>query len=445
MIVRTSPRHLSKSERNAFIAAAVALKSAQATLADGTTVGRYDQHVALHLGVTGRLDSGVPLITLDGGHGAPGFLPWHREYLLRIERDLQEVSGNSDLAIPYWDWTDQDTTFDIIFQDDFLGSYSTGTEVEVKTANFSENDAWTLDQRIRIRSPIDLVFDPTATVPEFGNYLTRNFRAKSTLPRAATVEFVLGQPDFDSFREAVEAGIAPHRRTHNYMHGWVGGVMASHASPYDPIFMLNHGYIDRLWALWQALGHQGEANYTTDPNPGRGHGIGDAMWPWDGTETVTTVDRLESVLPEFSPADVRTPRDVLNSRALERSYVHWSRVREILDKAIESWSDARAGTVPRLKPIHGGQFEWSTREALLSARGRGKLLIEPSKIGIDQGYQTNLVKALRAGFPAENVRRMPAGSPFMSLVEIAEIAHWIDMGCPGDDGAVVAVATPVGM
>ncbi|MEP0250336.1 MAG: hypothetical protein ABJD83_20610, partial [Roseobacter sp.] len=65
MIVRTSPRHLSKSERNAFIAAAVALKSAQATLADGTTVGRYDQHVALHLGVTGRLDSGVPLITLD--------------------------------------------------------------------------------------------------------------------------------------------------------------------------------------------------------------------------------------------------------------------------------------------------------------------------------------------------------------------------------------------
>ena len=30
------------------------------------------------------------------------FLPWHREYLLRFERDLQSI--NPEVTLPYWEW-----------------------------------------------------------------------------------------------------------------------------------------------------------------------------------------------------------------------------------------------------------------------------------------------------------------------------------------------------
>ena len=436
MIIRKSPRYLTTAERNQFIKAIVALKNRQEKLSDGTTIGRYDQHVAIHLGVTARLKNGAPVSPLDGGHGGPGFLPWHREYLLRIEQDLQNITGKTDLAIPFWDWTDTETTFDIIFKDTFLGEYHPGV-VEVTTASFAIDDNWKLDPRVRIRMVADLITNPSAQVPQFGDNLTRRFRTKSTLPTKKTIEFILNQIDYDSFRVAIEHGTDPHYRTHDYMHNWVGGVMRSHASPYDPIFMLNHAYIDRLWALWQALGHHGTKHYTKLVNAGRGHAINSQMWPWDGNAPVETVERLEKVLPSFANTDERKPRDVLDCRELDRSYVHWSRVKEILDAAIARWSEERDGLQPRLTTIHGNQFSWSTRDKLLTATARGKRLIEPAQIGVNKGYQTNLVVALKEGFVAENIRRMPAGDPPLSLLEIAEVAHWIDMGCPDDKGSVI--------
>lgn len=436
MNLRKSPRHFTESERNAFIDAVVALKGDEVTLPDGTRIGKYDQHVALHLGVTARLENGVRVVPQDGGHGGPGFLPWHREYLLRIENDLQDIS-NPNLALPFWDWTDIDTTFQIIFKDDFLGEYDNSGTVEVTNAKFSQNGAWKLDRRVRVHMVDDLIVDPNAQVPEFGENLVRRFRSKSRLPRKETLGFLMERPDYDSFRLAVEAGIAPHRRTHNFMHDWVGGVMRSHASPYDPIFMLNHAFIDRLWALWQALGHHGDSNYTQISDAGRGHSIDSNMWPWDGAEPVTTVGRIEQVLPQFDPADTRTPRQVLDSRQLNCSYVHWTRVKEILDVAIAQWTARNDGMEPRLATVHGASFGWSSREELLAATAKGKRLIEPTKIGNQQGYQTNLVIALRRGFPNEKIRQMPAGGPHLTLVEIAEIAHWIDMGCPDDEGNVV--------
>ncbi len=437
MNVRKSPRHLTQTERREFIDAVVALKNSQVSLPGNTTIRKYDQHVALHLGVTARLQNGVATKPPDGGHGGPGFLPWHREYLLRIEKDLQDISQVPNMAIPFWDWTDPDTTFQIIFKDDFLGEYDNSGIVEVTNARFARNNSWKLDKRVRMRMVGDLIADPNAPVPEFGENLVREFMAKSSLPPQETLEFLMERPNYDSFRLAVEHGTPLHRRTHDFMHAWVGGVMRSHASPYDPIFMLNHAFIDRLWALWQALGHHGEQHYTTTSNAGRGHEIDSNMWPWDGMDQVATVDRIERVLPNFDQADIRTPQHVLDSQTLGCSYVHWTRVQEILDSAIARWSKERDGMLPRLESRHGGAFGWSTREELLASTARGMRLIEPSKIGNQQGYQTNLVVALRQGFPNQNIRRMPAGGPEIKLSEIAEIAHWIDMGCPDDQGQVV--------
>src|SRR5262245_37196134 len=33
------------------------------------------------------------------------FLPWHRAYLVAFERIIRQMSGKSDFALPFWDWT----------------------------------------------------------------------------------------------------------------------------------------------------------------------------------------------------------------------------------------------------------------------------------------------------------------------------------------------------
>ena len=235
MNIRKSPRDLTEYQRNKFIDAVVALKNEQVSLSDRSNIGKYDQHVALHLGVTALLENGVRTVPSDGAHGGPGFLPWHREYLLRIEKDLQDISEDPNLAIPFWDWTDADTTFKLIFKDDFLGGYVVPTKnsgiFEVTNARFVQNNSWKLDKRVRVHMVEDLIANPDAKVPEFGENLVRKFRAQTRLPRSNTLEFLMERPDYDSFRLAVEAGTSPHRRTHNFMHNWVGGVMDSHASP----------------------------------------------------------------------------------------------------------------------------------------------------------------------------------------------------------------------
>lgn len=54
---------------------------------------------------------------LDFAHAGPGFLTWHRRFLMDFERELQEASGDSQLALPYWDWSDHNITCSVCTND----------------------------------------------------------------------------------------------------------------------------------------------------------------------------------------------------------------------------------------------------------------------------------------------------------------------------------------
>lgn len=41
----------------------------------------------------------------NAAHRGPAFIFWHRVFLLFIEREIKELTGNQDFYIPYWDWT----------------------------------------------------------------------------------------------------------------------------------------------------------------------------------------------------------------------------------------------------------------------------------------------------------------------------------------------------
>src|SRR4029079_12901720 len=79
-----------------------ALKSTPSRISPAQ-VSRYDDYVYIHK----QSMAGHP--TTDPGphpaHKGPMFFPWHREFLRQFELDLQAVSVDPNLTLPYWNWT----------------------------------------------------------------------------------------------------------------------------------------------------------------------------------------------------------------------------------------------------------------------------------------------------------------------------------------------------
>ena len=61
-------------------------------------------------------------------HGAPGFLPWHRAYLLDLERELQNIDPS--VSLPYWRF---DQAAPNIFTRDFFGVSDTARHRSVQS------------------------------------------------------------------------------------------------------------------------------------------------------------------------------------------------------------------------------------------------------------------------------------------------------------------------
>ena len=79
--VRKNANNLGAAERDRFIDALARLNN------QGT--GRFSDFRDMH-----------NLSGLAQAHGAPGFLPWHRAYLLDLERELQAIDPS--VSLPYW-------------------------------------------------------------------------------------------------------------------------------------------------------------------------------------------------------------------------------------------------------------------------------------------------------------------------------------------------------
>ena len=71
-------------------------------------VSVYDVFVWMHYYVSRNMLMGPGNVwtNVDFAHWAPGFLPWHRVYLLHWEHDIRKLTGDSSFSIPYWDWRD---------------------------------------------------------------------------------------------------------------------------------------------------------------------------------------------------------------------------------------------------------------------------------------------------------------------------------------------------
>lgn len=231
MVIRKNVTELTSAEKSELTSAIKAIKAS----------GKYDQHVLRHA-----------LAPMTAIHRSPAFLPWHRYFLVDYEKDLQQASGNPDLALPYWNWAEDaarpDPTSAPVWANDLMGGNGDPADNWiVKTGPFRQGE-WTI---------VNSSGSPA------GPLIRRFGVAAPTLPTQADVDNALATTPFDtspwnassipSFRNRLEGWYgAAGPGLHNRGHVWVGGSMLPMTSPNDPVFFLHHCFVDKLWADWQA-------------------------------------------------------------------------------------------------------------------------------------------------------------------------------------------------
>ncbi len=152
-------------------------------------------------------------------HGYPGFLTWHRAYMLMFERALQTL--NPSLTLPYWDWSSRDTT---------------GVPAACASATYVNRAGDTV--------PNPLYAGPLPS----GSYTNRRADIDTTSfgDSATGAQDALTETGFDDFQSAING---PHGSVHGRVSGHMGSVPEA---GFDPIFYLHHANVDRLWAIWQS-------------------------------------------------------------------------------------------------------------------------------------------------------------------------------------------------
>ncbi len=318
-----------------FVDAVLRLKKAPSRLKPATS-SRYDDYVFVHIQsmlmltvidparpiVNGNLKAGGMRMPMPGGMGGmwahqnPTFLPWHRELLHQLELDLQAVSGDNTVAIPYWDWTvDQDQT-KAPWVNDLMGGKGAGVDVPVTTGPFARGQ-WVLSLNVD---------DNGKPIGE--DFLRRTYQPPKPpgLPTTTEVNSCLGNlvydapnwdddPSLATFRNQLEGYNHAAGRTkglHNLVHSWVGGTMNSiTGSPNDPVFFLHHANVDRLWDQW------------IKKNPAIKHYLPETLppgttWPVTVDKAMTFFDPKVSTAPWAAPP--ATPRQMLDLATLGYSY-----------------------------------------------------------------------------------------------------------------------------
>mmetsp|Transcript_2423 Transcript_2423/g.5512 ORF Transcript_2423/g.5512 Transcript_2423/m.5512 type:complete len:409 (+) Transcript_2423:59-1285(+) len=159
------------------------------------------------------------------GHMHSNFLPFHRRMILEVETQLQVVSQDCSVMLPYWNWAAEKTEFgqSQVWSHERFGNLSAGCVETGVPAGWAYGDCLQ-------RGAKDL-WSPNM----YGNVLPTWAEARRKIK--ATKLYSEIRPVFEYW--------------HNSMHCAVHGDMCSLKAPRDPVFYLHHSMIDRAWYYWQ--------------------------------------------------------------------------------------------------------------------------------------------------------------------------------------------------
>lgn len=135
-------------------------------------------------------------------HGNYGFFPWHRAYLVYLERICQKLTGEKSFGLPYWNWNQDPAMHPAFTADPSSPLYHTRSNTDL-------SGTW-----------------------------------GASAVSDATLDPMFGDGNFYTFSTQIEG------TPHNTVHGAVGGDMAGYTSAFDPIFFMHHCMVDFCWAKW---------------------------------------------------------------------------------------------------------------------------------------------------------------------------------------------------
>ncbi|KAK6055335.1 common central domain of tyrosinase [Cooperia oncophora] len=231
MALRKEYRMMTDNERNRWNNAIIQLKRS----------GEYDRLSVMHRQVGSS----------SGAHSGPGFLPWHREYMKRLEIAVRMIDPG--IAMPYWDSVMDsylpDPRDSIMFSPMFMGEMDgAGQVVRGPFAGFR-----TLEGRPNILRRL-ATEGKLFTEANINNLLNQN-EIQNVLAYTAPQNGCPFRPYFGALEY-----------THSSVHLWIGGDMKPPStSANDPIFFLHHCFVDFIWEMWRQTRQNRFARETAYP------------------------------------------------------------------------------------------------------------------------------------------------------------------------------------
>jgi tyrosinase len=246
--IRKDANKLTQGERDLFI-------SALARLNNGG-MGRFSDFRNMHRDI----------LALKQAHGDAGFLPWHRAYLLDLERELQRIEPS--VALPYWKFDEPARN---VFTMEFMGVSDPSGAVQFSSANLLR--FWATDQAPQGIDRLPL-FNPLIE------------SAQGDLGPVIDEDSTINLGDIYALFLLMEG--QPHGAAHR---SFTGSLHLPHTAPKDPLFFLLHANVDRLWAKWQWVNRRFDITSAETYEPlgsagvthhnRLGHFLDDTLWPWD--------------------------------------------------------------------------------------------------------------------------------------------------------------------
>ncbi|KAI9159091.1 Tyrosinase [Paramyrothecium foliicola] len=206
-------------------------------------------------------------------HGEKLFLTWHRPYVVLFEQRLVEtatklaklypakyrdqyVKAAQSLRSPYWDWASNSA----------VPPATTPAKLTVKVPNGNDLKSIQVDNPLRYYR-----FPSSAINGQFGSFnkdpQINKCRSPQSYPNSANqamsrrpykqwvYDLFTRAKDFTQFSSTGSSG-SSLEMIHNAVH-WDGSCgnqfVDADYSAFDPLFMLHHTNIDRLWAYWQFM------------------------------------------------------------------------------------------------------------------------------------------------------------------------------------------------
>uniref|UniRef100_UPI00398F8111 tyrosinase-like n=1 Tax=Pristiophorus japonicus TaxID=55135 RepID=UPI00398F8111 len=214
-------------------------------------------------------------------HRSTAFPTWHKMYLLHLEAEIRNMTGDDTFFIPVWSWAGKggcDVCTDELFGRSGPGGWLSRRSVFGSWRTYCTSDGGS-------QMTFDLVCPPG-----LGRGIRRFERHDprfSALPTLADVDACLRLHTFDrgpfnsaanfSFRSALEGFIDPQRpdtfvtSMHNLVHVYCGGTLNNiFEATNDPLFPSLHAFVDLIFERWLRR-HPGTRYPSGPPQGHRGH------------------------------------------------------------------------------------------------------------------------------------------------------------------------------